>query len=71
MVLDWNDKVAKVKLTANSPSDQPDNIQSSLFVWAGRGDRKIFINDVNDYVLRLQEADKAAKHFSYKYRVAE
>ncbi|MFY8299824.1 prolyl oligopeptidase family serine peptidase [Pseudoalteromonas sp. SS15] len=63
MIVDWDDKAAKAQLTANSPSAHPDKIQSPVFVWAGRGDRKIFINDVNDYVLRLQEANKAVSYF--------
>ncbi|MFT5521706.1 MAG: dipeptidyl aminopeptidase/acylaminoacyl peptidase [Enterobacterales bacterium] len=62
-IVDWNDKKAVAANTKKSPSAKIHKITKPLVIWAGKNDGRVFVVDVKDYVLRLEELNKKVTLF--------
>jgi len=58
LVVDWDDKTAFDALHKRSPDSNYHKIKRPLVIWAGQHDRRVFITDVQEYALRLDEQNK-------------
>ncbi|WP_448547625.1 alpha/beta hydrolase family protein [Thalassotalea fusca] len=63
LVVDWDDKTAFEALHARSPDKNYPQIKHPLVIWAGQHDQRVFITDVQDFALRLQEQNKPVTLF--------
>lgn len=63
LVVDWDDKQAMAEHYKRSPAANAGKITKPLVMWAGKNDRRVFIADVKNYALTVEEMDKKVSLF--------
>ncbi|MCG7532866.1 prolyl oligopeptidase family serine peptidase [Psychrobium sp. MM17-31] len=63
LVVDWDDKKAMAEHYQRSPAANAGKITKPLVMWAGKNDRRVFIADIKNYALTVEEMDKKVSLF--------
>jgi len=63
LVVDWDDKALMAEHYKKSPAAHANKISKPLVMWAGKNDRRVFIADVKDYALMIEEMGKNVSLF--------
>lgn len=63
LVVDWDNKEAMSEHYQRSPAANANKIKKPLVMWAGKNDRRVFIADVKNYALTIEELGKSVSLF--------
>jgi dipeptidyl aminopeptidase/acylaminoacyl peptidase len=63
LVVDWDNKALMAQHYKKSPAAHANKISKPLVMWAGKNDGRVFIADVKNYALTIEEMGKSVSLF--------
>jgi dipeptidyl aminopeptidase/acylaminoacyl peptidase len=63
LVVDWDNKPLMAQHYKKSPAAHANKISKPLVMWAGKNDRRVFIADVKNYALTIEDMGKSVSLF--------